>query len=84
MSYTNPQNFIKMLTQCNFCKGVGLGHMENLDRNILIPNIWDLKGILPAGISKIGIKQHLLIQHVHDTSFVAMVTHQCKQQVESS
>ena len=41
-------------------------------------------GILPAGISKIGIKQHLLIEHVHGTSFVAMVTHQCKQQVESS
>ena len=59
--------------------------MENLDRNILIPNIWDFKGFfIPAGISKIGIKQHLLIEHVHDTSFVAMVTHQCKQQVESS
>ena len=55
--------------------------MENLDRNILIPNNWDLKGILPAGISKIGIKQHLLID---GTSFVAMVTHQHKQQVESS
>ena len=58
--------------------------MKNLDRNILIPNNSDLKGILPAGISKIGIKQHLLIEHVHGTSFVAMVTHQCKQQVESS
>ena len=58
--------------------------MENLDRNILIPNNWDLKGILPPGISKIGIKQHLLIEHVHGTSFVAMVTHQRKQQVESS
>ena len=58
--------------------------MENLDRNILIPNNSDLKDILPAGISKIGIKQHLLIEHVHGTSFVAMVTHQCKQQVESS
>ena len=57
--------------------------MENLDRNILIANNWDLKGIFPAGISKIGIKQHLLIEHVHGTSFVAMVTHQCKQQVES-
>ena len=55
--------------------------MENLDRNILIPNNW---GILPAGISKIGIKQHLLIEHVQGTSFVAMATHQCKQQVESS
>ena len=52
--------------------------MENLDRNILIPNNWDLKA---AGISKIGIKQHLLIEHVHGTSFVAMVTHRCKQQV---
>ena len=30
-----------------------------------------------AGISKIGIKQHLLIENVHGTSFVAMVTHQC-------
>ena len=47
--------------------------------NILIPNNWDLKGILPAGISKIGIKQHLLIEHVQGTLFVAMVTHQCKQ-----
>ena len=59
------------------------GYMENLDRNILIPNNWDLKGILPARISKIGIKQHLLIENVHGTSFVAVVTHQCKQ-VESS
>ena len=42
---------------------MGLGHLENLDRNILIPNNWDLKGNLPAGISKIGIKQHLLIEH---------------------
>ena len=58
--------------------------MENLDSNILIPNNWDLKGILPAGISNIDIKQHLLIEHVHGTSFVAMVTYQCKQQVESS
>ena len=84
MLYTNPQNIIKMLNiahKCNFCKSVGLGHMENLDRNILIPNNQDLKGILPAGISKIGIKLHLLIEHVHGTSFVAMVTHQCKQQV---
>ena len=62
---------------------MGLGHKENLDRNILIPNNWDLMGILPAGISKIGIKQHLLIEHVQGTSFFAMVTHQCKQQVES-
>ena len=80
MSYTNPQNFIKMLIIAH----TGLGHMENLDGNILIPSNWDLKGILPAGISKIGVKQHLLIEHVHGTSFVAMVTHQCKQQVESS
>ena len=32
-------------------------------------------GILPAGISKMGIKQHLLIDHVHGTPFVATVTH---------
>ena len=71
-----------MLIITHTLKSVGLGHMENLDRNILIPNNWDLKGILPAGISKIGIKQHLLIEHIHHTSVVAMVTNQCKQQVE--
>ena len=70
-----PQHTMQFLQECG---------VENFDRNILIPNNWDLKGILPVGTRKIGIKQHLLVEHVHGTSFVAMVTHQCKQQVELS
>ena len=61
MSYTNPLNFIKMLIIAHtmqFLQECGVRSYGELD--ILIPNNWDLKGVSPAGISKIGIKQHLV------------------------